>query len=304
MLSNPPGCSTRSRRVFCLGISFLLFLLDAGLPAWSSDTSHYRVEVVVFESLAKGVLKSEFWPTDPGAPSLAGALELEDPGPFVMLDFRCQQQSEDCQRLGRSVAGPRTAKSHGFHLLPATEHRLGGVVKRLEASGRYRTLVHLAWQQPALTRKRALAVRIAGGWSRAAPLSSLHPSHSVFHHVVDGTFRLYRGRYLHALVDLVLYRSEPTVHPPQEQQLAFHGEQQPTPTPLPPTQFRLSEHRRMRSGELHYLDHPLFGLLVEVTPYRSFESSALTPADGDPDNNGGSSLSEEGANDPIEGDGD
>lgn len=284
-------------------ITLLLLLLGASLPAWSSDTSRYRVEVIVFESLDKRVLESEFWPTDPGAPSLAGTLELEGAGPYVMPDFRCQHQSENCQRLGRSVAEPRTAKDQGFHLLPATEHRLGGVVKSLEASGRYRVLVHLAWQQPALTRKRALAVRIAGGWSRAAALGSLHPSRSAFHYV-DGSFRLYRRRYLHVLADLVFYRSEPTVFPPKEQQLAFHGGQQATPTPLPPSRFRLSEHRRMRSGELHYLDHPLFGLLVQITPHRAPESSALTPAESEPEHDGGHRPPEEEGNDPIEGDGD
>lgn len=29
----------------------------------------------------------------------------------------------------------------------------------------------------------------------------------------------------------------------------------------------MNESRRMRSGELHYLDHPLFGIVVKVTPY-------------------------------------
>ena len=31
--------------------------------------------------------------------------------------------------------------------------------------------------------------------------------------------------------------------------------------------FELKESRRMRSGEIHYLDHPYFGLIVLVTPY-------------------------------------
>jgi hypothetical protein len=29
----------------------------------------------------------------------------------------------------------------------------------------------------------------------------------------------------------------------------------------------MHDHRRMRSGELHYLDHPLMGVLVLVIPY-------------------------------------
>ena len=29
----------------------------------------------------------------------------------------------------------------------------------------------------------------------------------------------------------------------------------------------MTQSRRIHSGELHYLDHPLFGVLFEVTPY-------------------------------------
>lgn len=35
--------------------------------------------------------------------------------------------------------------------------------------------------------------------------------------------------------------------------------------------FPFSQSRRMRSGELHYLDHPLLGILVLVTPYEEDE---------------------------------
>ena len=35
----------------------------------------------------------------------------------------------------------------------------------------------------------------------------------------------------------------------------------------PPPVFRMTTSRRMRPGELHYLDHPLFGVLVIVTRY-------------------------------------
>jgi hypothetical protein len=60
--------------------------------------------------------------------------------------------------------------------------------------------------------------------------------------VLDGILRVYRLRYLHVDVDLVYHRSGVD------------------------TPFRLQTSRRMRSGELHYLDHPLFGLLILVTP--------------------------------------
>jgi hypothetical protein len=57
---------------------------------------------------------------------------------------------------------------------------------------------------------------------------------------VYGTLQVSRGRFLHVDVDL-LYRD----------------------TDL---NVRFTTTRRMRSNEIHYLDHPLFGLLVLATP--------------------------------------
>ena len=43
------------------------------------------------------------------------------------------------------------------------------------------------------------------------------------------------------------------------------GEQRGVAQAGPPSVFRMTTSRRMRPGELHYLDHPLFGVLVIVT---------------------------------------
>ena len=32
--------------------------------------------------------------------------------------------------------------------------------------------------------------------------------------------------------------------------------------------FNIKEHRRMRSGELHYIDHPFLGMIIKVTPVK------------------------------------
>ncbi len=44
--------------------------------------------------------------------------------------------------------------------------------------------------------------------------------------------------------------------------------------------FPFRQSRRMRSGELHYLDHPLIGILVLVTPYEEDEDSDNGSGDG------------------------
>ncbi len=55
---------------------------------------------------------------------------------------------------------------------------------------------------------------------------------------VEGSINLYKGRYLHLIADLVFS--------------SYDGE------------VRLNQHRRLKPKELHYLDHPLFGVLVRV----------------------------------------
>ena len=72
---------------------------------------------------------------------------------------------------------------------------------------------------------------------------------------LDGTVTLVRERFLHLDVDLVLQSI-----------------------------YSLDETRRMRSGERHYFDHPMFGVIAEVTPYSApapaVPEETVSPADG------------------------
>lgn len=59
---------------------------------------------------------------------------------------------------------------------------------------------------------------------------------------LGGYLTLIRSRYLHLSADVI-----------------FND-------PLSGTPLRLREIRRMRSGELHYFDHPRYGILARITP--------------------------------------
>ena len=118
----------------------------------------------------------------------------------------------------------------------------GGLVSRMARSGQFRPLVHMGWRQPGLSKTEAVPVKV-GGASSGSPQAS----------EVRGTLRLYRARYLHLEADLLLAK-------PSAAYTAANANGA--------TRFSLHESRRMRSGELHYLDHPLFGMLVRATPFR------------------------------------
>jgi hypothetical protein len=131
---------------------------------------------------------------------------------------------------------------------------------------------------------------------------------------VDGTLRVHRARYLHVKADLLYYRpldsdaSAPV--PPGSNAAAAPLPDSPDTALIElllaeedaaPRLFRLTESRRMRSAELHYLDHPLFGLLVEAWPVELPEAPppAAPLAEGDDVTTGESSAGEPAAPPPA-----
>jgi len=68
----------------------------------------------------------------------------------------------------------------------------------------------------------------------------------------EGTVRIERQRYLHLYPEINLYTTL--------------GAEQPGSV------IRMSESRRMRSKEVHYIDHPVLGMLVLFRPVKDAES--------------------------------
>jgi hypothetical protein len=160
--------------------------------------------------------------------------------------------------------------------LPATEQSLnlgeggmqalsGGrglqaIADSLRRSNSYRPLLHWRWTQPGWERNQARALHVQVPAGSALPLTqpsamaskaALQPLRSASDPaavtgaglpLLDGTVSLTRSRFLHLAVDLIYVDPD-------------------TGVPM-----QLKESRRMRSNELHYLDHPRFGVLVQVTP--------------------------------------
>ena len=155
------------------------------------------------------------------------------------------EDGEEADAVPLAAAGePREP----FVALPAAELGLGGITAALRRSGSYRPLLHTAWRQPGVDARGAVAVAVAD--------DSVSPS-------VEGTLRLHRARYLHLNADLLYRRAAPA-----DADVTL------------PAGFRMAQSRKMRSEEIHYLDHPLFGVIVQVTPY---EAPPPEPAPAAPD---------------------
>lgn len=110
---------------------------------------------------------------------------------------------------------------------PAEDSALSAAATALERDGNYRVLVYQHWLQNAEEKSATKPVRLNNTDGQ-----------------LDGTFRFYLSRFLHVDIDLTL-----------QEKAAATGE----------LNYRLSEHRRIKTQELNYFDHPKFGVLVRVT---------------------------------------
>ncbi|WP_139349850.1 CsiV family protein [Thioalkalivibrio denitrificans] len=222
-------------------------ILPGKLPA--EEPRMYRVEVVLLRHTDADALLKEVWRSGDVA-GLEHALDLTE------LD------EDEVDHLFRDVSG--------------TPFGLRGVVNRLEQSPLYDVIASYAWEQPGLPQEQAIPVRIRSGqvlgrmppafepppfapWQIQPVLGGVpeQPDEPELLYEVDGVITLTLARFLHIHTDL-LYRPATGDRLPGDHVTTLEGDQF--------AESHVTERRRMRSGETHYLDHPLMGVIVHVTP--------------------------------------
>ncbi len=118
--------------------------------------------------------------------------------------------------------------------IPVESGGEGNVIKRLPSSS-----LNLAQVRAKLELSKKYRVLYHKGWNQ--PVFSKDDEASAWIDVpglLEGSIKLYKKKYLHINVNLLYTSLEGRV--------------------------RLQQNRRLKSKELHYLDHPLFGVLIRV----------------------------------------
>jgi hypothetical protein len=133
--------------------------------------------------------------------------------------------------------------------LAPEELKLGTEYRKLRAISAYAPVLHAGWVQPGLPEADAMPFDLK-------TLGVLNPR---------GTVRVDLSRFLHITLDLT-YQA-PSAGPTAG---ANDGLDEIALAP----QYHLSATRIVRSGELHYFDHPAFGVLVRVTPVAAQNGAA------------------------------
>ncbi len=143
-----------------------------------------------------------------------------------------------------------------YVILPKSEWQLGAEEYTLRKThGRLEPLIHLTWRQPVSSRKSARPVYLKSTRNIADDTPRM-----------EGLAKISVGRYLHVDLDILL-RSVP-------------GEAEVYPGGF--KVYRFTEHRKMRSGEFHYIDHPKMGALIEIRKVeKNIEAAQDAPQETD-----------------------
>ncbi len=255
-------------------ITVLLYALFLAAPAAAEGGQDpwFRIEVLVFARNSEGAGSSESWPGNPGTPDWSRAQPLQ-PG----LTQGMYGMEQGGQPATGSDSMPTLAP---YRLLPEGRLQLTQPANYLaRTGGRLETLLHLAWQQPVSSKQQAqwLYLRTPATVAAAPRL--------------EGMLLISLSRYLHIDLDLLLRKpAAPGAATASDMSLLsprYRG-------------YRFQAHRRMRSGEIHYIDHPLMGALVQITPVEK-PSDAPSPSSWDKPQTGVTPVEEQEQESAAEG---
>lgn len=150
-----------------------------------------------------------------------------------------------------------------YRELEPSERRLGALARQLDRGAAYTVLSHVAWRQPAADRQSAAAVALPTGVLLPrterpgdAPPEAAAEADTAQRQISriaepQGYLRVWVERFVH--LDASLRFPAPTAHPARSRDQADAD-----------IVFDLDTSRRLRTGRLHYIDHPALGILVRV----------------------------------------
>ncbi len=253
------------KRIFgsvCAGLLVAATVAVAQAPAPATPElqlpPRYEVEVLVFANTNFDPAEEQFDQTPQGFGN--ETLALRDAPVFDDTNFGpLAQQAEP---LPPAIAEPPApvdpavaarAEALSVRVLRPDELKLTSEYRRLRAIAAYQPLVHAGWVQPGLAEADA----------KPFDLDALGVSNP------SGTIRVHLTRFLHVTLDLT-YRT----NGPGAALTASDGLGEVALAP----RYRLRATRNVRSNELHYFDHPAFGVLVRITPVPAQNNQGRRPA--------------------------
>ncbi|GMR16798.1 MAG: peptidoglycan binding protein CsiV [Gammaproteobacteria bacterium] len=234
--------------------------------SFAGDMRYYDVEVIVIENLSEEQKNSENWPLQVNLTLPEKTVQLGEPVPREWLP------EEVDLKLSYKVLSPRT-------------YQLKNEVERIAKSKTQRVIFHTAWRQPGLDKNQALPIYFKREVPAAPPVeddnsSSLNDEITstsdtnkadATSSILEGLLRVTLARYLHLEAELTYRDTPPAIVKSDNPFSILDNENERNKVQKQGVIHLKQKRRRIRSNELHYIDHPVLGILIRITPYEKPE---------------------------------
>lgn len=249
-------------KYFSFILPLIVFSSIVSAQEEESEMRWYTTEIIIFANTSTAGVQEEHWPDDPGIPDSANSV-------ILVSDI----DEDEILILGQPIE---------FQELPLDT--LADPLATMQRSSRYRILLATAWRLPGLPKESAPPVLIKAG-QRYLPDGTLAPplpdvqtvepgltnapaniehedtfsietlyAEEDIKYELEGRIGISLSRYLDVDTDL-LYRTYISL---PDKNNVFVDQFQA---------FRLTEYRRMKSKTIHFLDHPMFGMIIAIDRY-------------------------------------
>lgn len=246
-----------------------LLLLLVSMPSLAQR--QFDIEVILFKRAVDAEKVSESWPNS------LPEINVSRAGSFGDTSYR---------------------QLKGVQMLAYSQYQLNDEVQKLKNHAGFQVLLHTAWRQGDQGRASAPIFHIQAGKDYSqqfnpdgsevgkqattdTPVSGVvEESIAKPLYELDGTLQIYVQHYLYA--EAMLDLKEPSVRDvvmqdaqlnlnvaPDDQNATVQAGNLESVSPTVDVEsflksYRMDQKRRMRSGETHYLDHPLMGMIIQV----------------------------------------
>ncbi|ROS00304.1 peptidoglycan-binding protein CsiV [Sinobacterium caligoides] len=258
---------------------------ESSIAVKNNNTRWYQVEVILFKNNATVPEEAqEQWPQHIDFNPPANSILLNAPTPPHKI-VSSQSPADSTTSPAHSVAintaaalNQKDSTTKSYPYLSKAKHSLAAEGLALKRKGQYDVVFHEAWIMPFIDGETSPAVVFQQGMKHGKDSS------------IEGALNIQLNRFLDVSADVWLSEFDETSTASladNTQQFSALYPQQPgdefivnhplLPAPIDDalsSTIHLDDNIKMRSNELHYIDHPMMGMLIKITRHTPSENNA------------------------------
>ena len=257
-------------------ISILLLLVANN--SFAEDMRYYDIEVIVIENFTEEAKAAENWPLQVNIALPENIVELGQP---VLSEWLPQDKEIDLKS--------------SYIVLSADKYQLTDAVEKISESKKQRVIFHTAWRQPGLDKHLSLPIHfthevaplpvmeneqneqpLVNGEEQDSEVNSSQITEPL-PSILEGVLRVTLSRYLHLEAELTFKNELPERVNSDNPFSILDSEKERSEVKKQGVIHLKQKRRRIRSNELHYIDHPVLGILINITQYILPEEENKTP---------------------------